>query len=204
MSIWSRIAESSSGTITEEDLERAAVRLDTYQVIYANDHGSRHAYDLITTNLQAYRTVFAPFGRTVLHRPQHGYVVSLGQHRVSPRMPLVQTRLAIVLRRLYDEKMRRADIEKGQIVCDLVELQQAWTEYLNLEWKFRVGELEDQLTALKRYGILTIRKAEDTISPMYVVIRPAIEDVIGEQVLQQLAQYGAGASNEDGEDDEAT
>lgn len=202
MSLWTRIAENSDGAITEEELERAAVRLDAYQVIYANDHGSRHAYDLVTTNLSTFRAAFAPFGRTVLHRPQHGYVVVLGQHRVSQRMPLTQTRFAIVLRRLYDDKMRRADIEQGEIVCDVLELQQAWTEYLQLEWKFRLGELDVHLSALRRYGILSVRKSEEQINPIYIVIRPAIEDVIGEQVLHQLAQYGAGTADEEGDQDE--
>ena len=149
MSTWSRIAQASGGAITEDDLERAAVRLATYQVIYAGDHGARHAYDLITMNLPAYQAVFAPFGRTVIHRASAGYVVVLSKHRVSPRMPLVQTRLAIVLRRLFNDKMERADTIDGEIVCETLELQHAWTEYLKLEWKFRVGDLEDALTALK-------------------------------------------------------
>jgi len=203
VSIWSRIAQASGGAITEEDLERTAVRLATYQVIYANDHGARHAYDLITTNLTAYQNVFAPFGRTVVHRLAAGYIVVLGKHRVSPRMPLVQTRLAIVLRRLFNDKMERADTVDGEVVCDTQELQHAWTAYLKLEWKFRAGDLEDALMALKRYGILLFRKAEDGSGNITVVIRSAIEDVIGEQVLHQLAQYGVEGIEEDGEDEAA-
>ena len=203
MSTWSRIAQASGGAFTEDDLERAAVRLATYQVIYAGDHGARHAYDLITMNLPAYQAVFAPFGRTVIHRASAGYVVVLSKHRVSPRMPLVQTRLAIVLRRLFNDKMERADTINGEIVCETLELQHAWTEYLKLEWKFRVGDLEDALTALKRYGIVLFRREDDGGGNMRIVIRSAIEDVIGEQVLHQLAQYGTEGIETEDEDETA-
>lgn len=203
MSTWSRIAQASGGAITEDDLERAAVRLATYQVIYAHDHGARHAYDLITVNLPAYQAAFAPFGRTVVHRAAASYVVVLSKHRISPRMPLVQTRLAIVLRRLFNDKMQRADTTDGEVVCETTELQNAWTEYLKLEWKFRVGDLEDALAALRRYGIVQFRRQDDDSSNIRVVIRSAIEDVIGEQVLHQLAQYSTEGADTEDEDETA-
>ena len=84
-----------------------------------------------------------------------------------------------------------------------MELQHAWTEYLKLEWKFRVGDLEDALTALKRYGIVLFRREDDGGGNMRIVIRSAIEDVIGEQVLHQLAQYGTEGIETEDEDETA-
>lgn len=205
MSLWSRIADHSNGRITEDDLERAAHRLNSWQVIYATDHGTRTAYELITQHLSAFREVFGLLGRDLIHRANHGYVVCLSRHRVGPRLRLAETRLGVVLRRLYDDKMTRADIDNGEIVVDLVELQQAWQEYLNLEWNFRQGELEDLLRVLKRHGIVLLRET-DSEQPFALVVRSAIEDVFGETVLHQLAAYGAGDSDTDteGSDDEAT
>jgi len=202
-SLWTRLAEQSGGAFTEEDLEKAATRLDAMQVVYAVDHGSRFTYDVIVSNLAAFRSVFAPFGRSILHRPNHGYVVCMSKHRVGPRLRLAETRLGVVLRRLYDDKMQRADIEKGEIVCDLIELQQAWQDYLGLEWKFKQGELEELLRTLKRHGLILLRPHEDAGSPFAIVIRAAIEDVFGETVLHQLAAYGALGSESDEDDHEA-
>lgn len=201
MSAWSRIADHSNGRITEDDLERAAHRLNSWQVIYATDHGCRGAYDLITQHLAAFRDAFGLLGRDIIHRAHHGYVVCLSRHRVGPRLRLAETRLGVVLRRLYDDKMSHADIDNGEIVVDLVELQQAWQEYLGLEWTFRQGELEDLLRVLKRYGIVLLRDA-DPDHPFELVVRSAIEDVFGETVLHQLAAYGAGDNGEE-EDHEA-
>lgn len=198
MSIWSRIADHSNGRITEDDLERAAHRLNSWQVIYAMDHGCRAPYDLITQNLAGFREVFGLLGRDLIHRAHHGYVVCLSRHRVGPRLRLAETRLGVVLRRLYDDKITRADIDNGEIVVDLVELQQAWQEYLGMEWTFRQGELEDLLRALKRYGIVLLRESNQD-HPFELVVRSAIEDVFGETVLHQLAAYGAGSESEEGD-----
>lgn len=200
-SVWNRIAEASEGTVTVEDLEKAATRLDTYQVIHEKDHGSRHAYELVVRYLSAFRNVFEPFGRQLLHRPHHGYVVLMARHRVGPRMRLFDTRMAVILRRLYDDKMQRADIENGEIVCEVVEIQQAWQEHLNIEWRFKQSEVEDSLRTLRRHGIVQQRPTGDPSNPFVVVVRPAIEDVIGEVALHQLAAYGhIGSDTED--DDE--
>jgi hypothetical protein len=195
-----RLAAGSNGQFTEDDLEKAATRLLAYQVIYAGDHGSRQAYELIVAHLATFQAVFQPLGRSILHRPHHGYVAMLARQRVGPRLRLSETRLGVVLRRLYNDKMRRADIDNGEIVTDLVELQQVWQDYLSLEWKFRQGELDEQLRTLKRIGIVQIRPSDEPDSPIQIVIRAAIEDVFGETVLHQLAAYGADDDKDDADE----
>jgi hypothetical protein len=191
LTIWTKIATTSDGDVTEADLERAACRLDAQQVVFETDHGSRQHYALITRYLGAFREVFAPFGKDIVHRPHHGYVVCMGRHRIGPRLPLAQTRLALVLFRIYHDKMQRADIEDGAIVTETVEIHQAWTAYLGLDWSFRVGEFDTHIKALRRLGIVAVRDTEEPGS-FLVVIRPSIEDVLGETVLHQMAQYGVG------------
>ena len=199
---WVRLAERHGGSVTVDDLTKAAHRLNTMQVIYAADHGCRASYDLITTFLAEFRQVFEPLGRELLHRPHHGYVMCTSDLRIGPRLGLTATRMGVVLRRLYDEKMTRADIENGQVVVDLVELQQAWQDYLGMEWKFRQGDLEDVLKTLRKHSVVLLRDTGDSATPFEVIVRSAIEDVLGERVLHSLASYGyAGDDAED--DDEA-
>lgn len=183
---WRRIADNSDGKITIADLESAAHRLEAHQILYAADRSCRSAYELIVTYLSAFSDVFEPLGRSLHHRAAQGYVILKSRHRVGPRLGLDETRAAIVLRRIYDDKMVRADIDDGQIVCGLEELQRGWCEWLGREWKFRKGELEDILRTLRRMGVVkTMPDIEDRF-----VIRSGIEDVIGEDVLHQLAAYG--------------
>ena len=147
---------------------------------------SRGAYDLIVAHLSAYIDVFEPLGRSLHHRARAGYLVLKSRHRVGPRLGLDETRAAVVLRRIYDDKMVHADIDDGQIVCDVEELQRGWTEWLGREWKFRKGELDEVLRTLRRMGIVKLLPDDD----QRFVIRAGIEDVMGEDVLQQLATYG--------------
>jgi hypothetical protein len=182
--------------VTEGDLERAACRLDAQQVIFETDHGARQHYALITRYIASFREVFAPFGKDILHRSHHGYVVCMGRHRIGPRLPLAQTRLGLVLFRIYNDKMQRADIEDGAIVAETLEVQHAWTTYLGLDWTFRAGEFDTHLKALRRMGIVTVKDTEDLANPV-VTIRPSIEDVFGETVLHQMAQYGTGEEDDE-------
>lgn len=183
---WRRIADNSNGRATVAELEAAAHRLEASQILYAADRMSRAAYELIVAYLSAFEAAFDPLGRSLHHRPRAGYVVLKSRHRVGPRLGLDETRAGVVLRRVYDDKMVRADIEGGQIVCDVEEMQRGWTEWLGREWTFRKGELDDLLRSLRRMGIVKLMPDDD----QRFVIRPGIEDVMGEDVLHQLAVYG--------------
>lgn len=197
---WERLAEATDGRYTGADFERAAYQLLVEQVVYAADRGSATPYHLLVTYAAAFKDVLDRLGVTMQHNHHHNYVVALARHRVGPRMRLSETRLALVLRRLYDDAIHRADVTDGEALVGLEDLERAYGELLGRPFPSK-GELDDLLQALRRYGIAKIEGAEDPLQPYHVVIRAGIVDVLGESALLQLAAHGVDA--EEGSDEAA-
>lgn len=185
---WERLAEDSSGNHLVEDFERAAYRLMVSQAIYAGDHGSRHSYHLIVKYLVTFKELLSKFGMTLRHNPHHSYLVAIPSHSVAEKMFLNETRLALVLRRFYDDRMHTAEISDGEAYISLEELERAYREWLSRDLPER-AELKQLAIALKRYGIVRLQDSDDG-QPFKIVIRPGINDILGEAALHQLAAYG--------------
>ena len=109
MSHWERLATQSQ-TYAESDFQKAGYRLFMEQVLYASDPRSRLAYELIVRHRKEYDALLAQLGMTITHNPHMGYVVATPSQYVADKMRLSETRLALVLRRLYDDKMHVAEI----------------------------------------------------------------------------------------------
>ena len=113
---------------------------------------------------------------------------------------LSETRMALVLRRLYDDKMHATEIVSGEAFVDMIELERAYKDLLNRELP-ATALLNEQLQAMKRYGIARLEDTNDE-QRREVVIRPGIVDVLGETALLQLAAH-ASALEEDASDEAA-
>lgn len=198
MANWERLAEQSQ-LHTVGDYQQAGYRLMMEQVLYANDRRSRTAYDLIVKHLAAYRELLGKFGMTVVHNHHMSYLVATPNQYVAEKMRLSETRLALVLRRLYDDKIHATEVIGGEAFVDLVELERAYKDLLGRELPEQ-GDLKELLLAMKRYGIARIEEASDE-QPFQVVIRPGIADVLGETALLQLAAHAPAEDEE--ESDEA-
>lgn len=187
MANWERFAEQSQGLYVIADYERAGYLLMMNQVIYANDRGSRIAYDLLVKHASTYRELFDQFGMDFKHNELHSFVCVLPRHSVSDRMKLAETRFALVLRRLYDDKMNSTDIVAGEALVGLEELERAYKELLGRDLPERM-DLRDLVAAMKGYGIAREEQSSDD-QPYEVAIRPAITEVLGETALLQLAAH---------------
>jgi hypothetical protein len=113
-------------------------------------------------------------------------------------MRLSETRLALVLRRLYDDKIHATEVVAGEAFIDITELERAYKGLLKRELP-ALGEVRELLGAMKRYGIARIEDAPDG-QPFQVVIRPGIVDVLGESALLQLAAHATSADEEDSDE----
>lgn len=199
MSHWERLATQSQ-TYAESDFQKAGYRLVMEQVLYASDPRSRLAYELIVRHRKEYDALLAQLGMTITHNPHMGYVVATPSQYVADKMRLSETRLALVLRRLYDDKMHVAEIVGGEAFIDMIELERAYKDLLNRELPIS-SILNEQLQAMKRYGIARLEDTHDE-QRQQVVIRPGIVDVLGETALLQLASH-ANALEEDASDETA-
>lgn len=197
MSHWERLANQSQ-TYAESDYQKAGYRLVMEQVLYASDQRSRIAYELIVKHRKDYDTLLAQLGMTITHNPHMGYVVATPSQYVSDKMRLAETRLALVLRRLYDDKMHATEIVAGEAFVDMIELERAYKDLLDRELPTK-AVLEEQLQALKRYGIARLEETRDE-QRLQVVIRPGIVDVLGETALLQLAAHANTPEEEDADE----
>ena len=202
MANWERLAAQSNGLYEEQDYQQAAYRLMMEQVIYAGDRGGRVPYELVTRHLGAFRDVFEQFGITITHNPHHGYVVAMPRHAFGARMRLEETRLALLLRRVYDDRINAVDIVDGEAFVTLEELEQLYKDLLGRQLPDR-GEMRDLVRSLKRNGMAREIDAADD-QPFQIAIRPAITDILGQTALLQLAAYGVDPEvMEEEADDEA-
>jgi hypothetical protein len=199
MSHWERLA-SQNHTYAESDYHKAGYRLVMEQVLYAGDPRSRLAYELVVKHRKEYAALLGQLGITIVHNPHMGYVVATPSQYVAEKMRLGETRLALVLRRLYDDRMHATEIVAGEAFVDMIELERAYRDLLNRELP-PTAALNEQLQAMKRYGIARLEETGDE-QRVQMVIRPGIVDVLGETALLQLAAHAAG-TNEAEDADEA-
>lgn len=202
MANWERLAAQSNGFYEEQDYQKAAYRLMMEQVIYNSDHGGRVPYDLVTHHLGAFRDVFEQFGMSIVHNPHHGYVVAIPRHAFGARMRLEETRLALLLRRVYDDRINAVDIVDGEAFVTLEELDQLYKDLLGRQLPDR-GEMRELMRSLKRNGIAREIDAADD-QPFQIAIRPAITDILGQTALLQLAAYAVDPEVVDEEADDET
>ena len=195
MITWERLAEQSNNMYLPADFEKAAYQLSVEQVLYESDRLSKVSYALILKHLPHYRDLLGRFGVVLTHNAFHAYLAAVPMHHVAEKMRLSETRLALVLRRLYDDRMRAADIIDGEAFIALEELERAYRELLQRDLPER-GEVRELAGAMKRYGIARLEETED-LQRFQIVVRPGITDVLGESALHQLAAHAPDAEDTD-------
>jgi len=194
---WERLA-AQHPLYAEGDYHKAGYRLIMEQVLYASDARSRMAYELIVKHRKEYDALLAQLGISIIHNPHMGYVVAVPNQYVAEKMRLSETRLALVLRRLYDDKMHAAEIIAGEAFVDMIELERAYKDMLGRELPVKT-QLDEQLHALKRYGIVRLEDSFDE-QRIQAVIRPGIVDILGETALLQLAAHAHTPEPEDADE----
>jgi hypothetical protein len=200
MVTWERLAEQGNNIYLPADFEKAAYQMVVEQVLYETDRLSKVSYALILKHQTHYRELFARLGLSLTHNAFHAYLAVIPAHHVAEKMRLAETRMALVLRRLYDDKMRGADVTDGEAYITLEELERAFRELLKRELPEK-GDVRELALAMKRYGIARIEETED-VQRFQIVVRPGITDVLGESALHQLAAH-APDTDEEGTDEVA-
>ena len=213
-SYWEALAARTDGLNTADEFESAAYRLVTEQVIYHAD--SRVAYDLIDRYRKDFERALEPLGIVVMINGVLRYAYAKPQHVKNGTATVAQTLLALVLRSLYDESARAGQLtDNGEVLCDLIELEEKYRLLTEREPPPKM-ELNALLKQLKRWGIAKMADEHNidemdsnTDSQIYVLIRPAIIDVLGETALQRLGHWAqnrvakAAANIEPGSDEVA-
>jgi hypothetical protein len=114
----------------------------TEQVLYHADRHSRMAYGLIVQYERDFKQALAPLGVSIEINSQLRYVYAKPQHIKAGTASVAQTLLALVLRAIYDESARLGQFtDDGEVVCDLVELEEKYRLMTGRELPARVSSL---------------------------------------------------------------
>lgn len=193
---WETAASRTDGQHTAAEFEAAAYRLVSEQVLYHSDKHSRIAYYLIERYTKEFERALEPLGVAIDVNSLLRYVFAKPKHEKSGTASVSLTLIALVLRTLYDESARVGQQnDNGEVVCELIELEEKFRLATGRELPSKV-EFNVVLRQLKRCGLVRTadeQSSEDfdgeSDSQLYLMIRPAIVEVLGETTLQRLGLW---------------
>jgi hypothetical protein len=208
-SYWESAAGRSDGQHTAEEFEAAAYRLVTEQVLYHSDKHSRIAYYLIERYTKEFERVLEPLGIEVNVNSLLRYVYAKPKHEKSGTASVALTLIALVLRTLYDESARLGQMnDNGEVLCELIELDEKYRLSIGRELPSKV-EFDAVIRQLRRCGIVRVADEQsieefdaDSDTQLYLLIRPAIIEVLGDNTLQRLGHWAQTKSLLDADDNE--
>lgn len=195
-SYWEAAASRTDGQHTAEEFEAAAYRLVSEQVLYHSDKHSRVAYYLVERYTKEFERVLEPLGVVLDVNSLLRYVFAKPKHEKSGTASVSLTLIALVLRTLYDESARIGQQnDNGEVVCELIELDEKYRLSTGRELPSK-AEFNAVLRQLKRCGLIRMADEQsledfdgEADSQLYILIRPAIFEVLGETTLQRLGRW---------------
>lgn len=193
---WEIAASRTDGQHTAEEFEAAAYRLVTEQVIYHSDKQSRIAYYLIERYTKEFERVLEPLGVDLDVNSLLRYVYAKPKHEKCGTASVSLTLIALVLRSLYDESARIGQLnDNGEVICELIELDEKFKLSTGRELPARAN-FNAALKQLKRCGLVRMADEQslddfdgEADAQLYIMIRPAIVEILGETTLQRLGHW---------------
>lgn len=194
---WQRVIDRKQSFYSVDQLQAAAYRLITDQVLYRSDRSARIHYDIVATHEDEMASVVALLGINLVVRRQAKYAVAIPKHAKSSAATIKQAALALVLLKVYHLAFQEGRITPdSEVECHLEELRQVYLMSTGQELPSK-AELEQLFRTMKRWGIARTEDNEGPLAsfetsskqPYQVYIRPAIADVLGEAALERLAQF---------------
>jgi hypothetical protein len=193
---WDAAASRTDGQHTVEEFEAAAYRLVSEQVLYHSDKHSRVAYYLVERYTKDFERVLEPLGVVLDVNSLLRYVFAKPKHEKSGTASVSLTLIALVLRSLYDESACIGQLnDNGEVVCELIELDEKYRLATGRELPSKV-EFNAILRQLKRCGLVRMADEQsledfeaEADTQLYILIRPAIVEVLGENTLQRLGHW---------------
>jgi hypothetical protein len=207
---WDNLAARSQGLHVAAEFELASYRLINEQVLYYADRHSRTAYHIVQAYERDIRAALAPLGVDVQVNRELRYAYAIPMHGKSGTASTSQTLFALVLRNIYDEAARSAEVtDDGEVVCDLVDLEEKYRVMTSRTLPPK-SELRDLIRTARRWGIARISGGaeEETLDvdlhgqDYVIMIRPAITVVLGEAALSRLAGWAVPNDSDDEDENE--
>lgn len=178
-------AVARSEEYEESDFMEAMYMIMAHQVIYQKDN--RIQYTIIDRHKEEFREAVALAGYELKFDADYGfcYIIPTYLKNMQP-MSMADTRLILVLRKVYHEKFSLGEFDGGDVIVSLPELQSAYQATTGEKKEFRSTDLRSAIDRLKRFGMTRIVDSDDDEQPFSIVIRPAIARLVSDAALSQL------------------
>jgi hypothetical protein len=209
---WESLAEASK-IYSEADFQSAGYQLLTEQVLY-DAHGSqRVAYQLISKYRKPFREALDLVGVELRFDDQYRFVAAIPQQFRKIQLPLQDTLLILVLRRLYHDHMTRGEVDAGSALVTIEELKAAYRAQTGRDdLPDQSAQLREALRQMQRFGFVRIIDAQSgSQQPFDIAVLPGIAELVNETALSKLAAHhsalttrtsGESAASENGSEDE--
>ncbi|HEY2394832.1 MAG TPA: DUF4194 domain-containing protein [Rudaea sp.] len=190
MKTWETLADRSNGLYTQDDFRNAAYQLVAQQVLYYRNPHQRTAYHLITEHRAAFKEVLDLLGIDVEVNDAFKFCAAIPRYARSVALPLMDTLLMLVLRKVYHEHVQRGEMDEGVIHVSIEELKGAFQSATARTLPERPADLSALLLSAQRAGIARMNRLDgDDIQPYDIAILPGIAAVLNASTLHRLAAF---------------
>ena len=186
---WTRLANDAEH-YEVGDFQRALYRVVTEQALYGANGLQRTAYRIIKEYEGAFREALSLLGMNLRVETNPDYCVAWPEQIHNTPLPLNETRLVLVLRKLYDQRMRAGEVEDGRAIVSVEELRLVYRQTTDKDLPDATSAIKAMMSRMKRFGIArTVDTESDDPEAFAVQILPAIEFLIGEAYLAHIDEY---------------
>lgn len=198
---WDRIAEDNAVYLAG-DFASAMYQLITEQALYYHNRDQRNAYNIVKTAIPHFKEAASICGCELHVSDDYAFVAAIPKGVRRNPISRADTLLALVLRKLYQERMTAAELlDTGSAIVTIEELQDTYRSLTGLELPVSTTELRDTIRRMKRYGLAKEQKAEeDDIQPFNIEMLPGIVVLLSDVAMQRLAAQYAVADIDTNED----
>ena len=191
---WTALAETSD-IYEVADFQNAAYQLLCAQVLYENENRQRLSFQLIATYRAAFMEAFDLFGMQLRFNDSYRYCYAIPQSSKQTTLPLQDTLLMLVLCKLWHERASRGELDDGDAVVAIEELQESYRAETGRDLPAQSGQLRELIDRAKRFGAAkTVKNEDDASQPFDIVILPGIEVLVSEAALAKLSSHYAAAA----------
>lgn len=177
----------------EQDLEAAAYRLVTEQVLYDSEPRQRTHYRLVKQYAAHFRQVCELLGMELHVNDNPAYCAARPLSASTIRLTLTETLVALVLRKIYHLHRQAGEDQAGHVFVPLAEFADIYQESTGRTPPMDKRQmLERHIDRMRQFGVAKRCQADSQDDqPFGIEILPGIEFLLNERVLAQLQEHAA-------------
>lgn len=152
-------------------------------------------------HLEFIRAYFAIMGIEVVENAQMGVIYLRSEQVMGDRLSRLATLYVLVLKLIYDEQMTTVS-SSVNVVTTIGAIHEKLGVYGLLEKEPSMSKIKETLSLLKKYQVITMPDAMDTIDGYSkIIVYPTVNVImLGDDVRELLKDFGEeGESEDDGE-----